>query len=73
MRTSQARKRLPIAQAIEAAVSAQERLLCDVLGIGGVTKNATCDAIGERPAFSEAGFELASCVGLGSLARRLLP
>jgi len=62
-----------IAEAIKAAVRAEERLLGDVFRIRGIAKDAAGHAIGKRPGFSEAGFELASCVGLGSLARRLLP
>ena len=62
-----------IPEAIEAAIRAQERFLRNILGIGGIAENAARHAIGKWTALSEPCFELASCLGLGSLARRLFP
>jgi hypothetical protein len=63
-------KTAAVTQPIEAAVSAKQSFLRDVLGVRSVPQHAACDAISQRPALSEALLELAAHGSLGCFARQ---
>jgi hypothetical protein len=55
-----------VAQFIESVVGAQNRVLGDVLGVGGVAQDTASYAEGQRAAFGEAFFKFAAQGGFGS-------
>jgi hypothetical protein len=63
---------VPIAQAIELAIGAQQRFLCHIFGVSGVTQNSPSHAVGEGAALGEAFLKLAPCVSLGCFGRQLI-
>ena len=63
MRTSQERKLLRSRKPLEPAISAKDRFLRDVLGVGSIPQDATRNAKGEWAALRQALFKLATQFG----------